>query len=814
MKEFFLLDAEAINSKESIQVRLFGRTRDNRMICAIDKNFYPYFWAICKNKNAASKASKRLTSFVLEDDVIYRVKRTKVSKKNFWGKECYALKVEVKSQKAISEFARIAKGLPEIFAVAEADIKPAARYLIDSGIDFLSKCEAKGKVIQKFGKWEVTELESIAPSKENLDKFNILAFDIETYNNGIAYSNVDKDAIISLAFSGGNFQKVITWKKFKTNDKSICFVNNEKELIEEFVKTIRDYYPDFLVGYFSDSFDLPYIIKRGQKYKVKIDIGFGKAELRRRGSESTVRIPGVVHIDLLRFIRHIMGYSLSTQSYDLDSVAKEIVGSGKTEEFDVKKIGLAWDSGGKGVEQICDYNLNDAMITRLLGNKIIPNIIEISRIISQPIFDVSRMTYGQMVEWFLIKKAPEHKELCPNRPGYDRIASRMEDTYQGAFVYNPTAGLYEKIAVLDFKSLYPTVIVAHNIGPTTLTKNKTGIKSPPIQTNRKTVHYFFKKTIGLIPSSIREIILARNQLKELYKKKKDPLLAARIYGLKTIANAAYGYLGFPGSRWYCKECAESITAFSREYIQKTINKAKGSGFEVIYGDTDSIFLNLKNKNKNDVLEFLSKINKQLPEIMELELEGFFERGLFVTKRKGVQGAKKKYALIDSQGIIKIVGFESIRGDWSRLAKKVQRRVISIILKENSPKKALNYVKKIVENLKNKKVAFEELIIQTQLKKKIDEYRQIGPHVAVAKRMKQAGLPVSRGSIISYIVEQGSGKIRDRARIPEEAREYDSDYYINNQIIPAVEGIFEVLGFKKKDLLGGSEQISLGGFIKK
>ena len=200
--------------------------------------------------------------------------------------------------------------------------------------------------------------------------------------------------------------------------------------------------------------------------------------------------------------------------------------------------------------------------------------------------------------------------------------------------------------------------------------------------------------------------------------------------------------------------------------------------------------------------------------MELEYEGFYPSGIFVSAKLGQFGAKKKYALISETGALKIKGFETVRRNWSFIAKDVQENVLSIVLREHDTKKALEYVKEVIQDLRSKKIPADKFIIHTQLQKDIFDYSNKGPHVAVAQRLKNKGRDISPGTIIKYIVTQGSDIIRNRSKLPEEVKEneYDADYYINNQIIPSVERIFNVLGYTKLDLLEEKEQTKLEGFF--
>ena len=231
---------------------------------------------------------------------------------------------------------------------------------------------------------------------------------------------------------------------------------------------------------------------------------------------------------------------------------------------------------------------------------------------------------------------------------------------------------------------------------------------------------------------------------------------------------------------------------------------------ILVHNTDSVFLTLDGKTKQDAIAFAEAINVELPGLMELEYEGFYPSGIFVSAKMGALGAKKKYAMVAESGILKIRGFETVRRNWSLIAKDAQEKLLEIVLKENDTKKALEYVKGIVADLKNKKVPIEQVIIHTQLQKEILDYSSKGPHVAVAQRLKNLGRDVAPGTMIKYVVTQGNDIIRNRAKLPEEVKEgdYDSDYYINNQVIPAVERIFNVLGDKKEDLLEIKEQTKL------
>ena len=502
-----------------------------------------------------------------------------------------------------------------------------------------------------------------------------------------------------------------------------------------------------------------------------------------------------------------MGGGLRIDTFNLNTVANEIIGEKKL-DFDLGDINEVWDSGD--IKELTEYNLRDSDLAYKLCKELLPNLNEISKLVGMPIYDVSRATYGSLVENYLIKKARDYNEIIPNRPKYDAIMERRNETYEGAFVMEPKPGFYNNVAVFDFKSLYPSIIVTKNISPSSL-NNKNGNKTPEVEIRGKKNYYYFDAKETFIPMVVKELVLKRNEIKKILKEKKDSALSGRSYALKTVANSIYGYYGFFGSRYHSMECAASITAWARHYIQDVIKKAQKEKFEVIFSDTDSIGIYMNKKTKKEVLDFLEKINKSLPGIMELELESFYDYGLFVSKKgETTGGAKKKYALINSKGDIKIIGFETVRGDWSLIARETQKKVIEIILKDNSFEKALKYSREIIKEIQEGKVDMKKLIIRNQLSMNLERYKNIGPHVAVARLMRERGVNIKEGSVINFIISSGKGLIRDRAKIPKEAKDYDKEYYVNNQVIPCLEKIFEIKGYTKQDLLS-KEQSKLGDF---
>ncbi|MEE9526020.1 MAG: DNA-directed DNA polymerase [Candidatus Woesearchaeota archaeon] len=813
--QFYPLDITYKVEREKAAIYLYGRTTKGEQICVIDSSFEPYFYVLLRDEDKIKSFCNKITKISVEHkERIAKVTKTEVVKKKFLGKKKNAVKVFVQIPSDVPVIRDIIKEWDVIESINEYDIHFTRRYFIDKGITPLTLVEAEGAVIQAKSKVPCFKAERVEQiSSDTIKAPKILAFDIETYNPAGKRFVPEEYPIIMLAFYGEDFKKVITWKRFKTDNKDIEFVDGELDLINRFKEVLEKYKPDILTGYYSDGFDLPYILTRAKHYKIKLDLGLDNSDVSfKKGATKNIQITGLVHLDIFRFISRIMRQGLATDSYSLDNVAAEVLGE-KKDDVDIDGLSIAWDDGKENeLETFCKYNLKDAKLTYNLCKKVFPNVEEMVKIVGQPIFEVSRMAFSQLVEWYIMKQTKEYNEIAPNKPHHEELSERMHKRYQGAFVFEPKPGLYKDIAIFDFRSLYPTIIGSHNIGPSSLNCSCCKDKAEYAPTEEKKFWYCKNKK-GFLPSIVENLITHRMRIKEMLKKKEDPMLNARVESLKVLANSFYGYLGFYAARWYCFECAESVTAYGRHYIHKVIDAAKEKDFDIVYSDTDSIFLTLGEKNKEDALKFVEKINEKLPGLMELEYEGTYPSGIFVSAKAGAHGAKKKYALLDEDGNVKITGFETVRRNWSPIAKEVQQKVLGIVLKERDLPKAVRYVKQVIIDLKDRKIPNEKVIIHTQLRQDIESYTSIGPHVAVAQRMKSKGQDVGPGSIIKYIITEGAGKIRDKAKMIEEVKDgaYDADYYIDHQIIPSVERIFDVLGFKKEELVAG-DQSKLGEFF--
>jgi DNA polymerase I len=467
-----------------------------------------------------------------------------------------------------------------------------------------------------------------------------------------------------------------------------------------------------------------------------------------------------------------------------------------------------WDGTKEELEDLARYNLSDVYALQKVYDSFIPIMIELSRVTCDVLGDVCVSTTGQLVEFMLMRHSTMSRELIPNKPSEQETRTRLRNPIEGAYVKTPEPGIYSKLVLFDFRGLYPSIIISHNIDPSSLCSTCEDYYESP------TGARFDKKRSSIMPLILKYLIDQRSSVKRAYKK--DPsniVLGSRSSALKILSNSFYGYLGYARSRWYSRECAASVTAYERQYIKDAIERAEKSGLHVIYSDTDSIVALLGNKSNEDALKFMQEYNKSLPESMELELEDFYSHGVFVGKKsgEGVGGAKKKYALISETGRIKIRGFELVRRDWSRIARDTQRKVLEVILKEGSAEKAAAIVRDVINSLRSGTVPLSELAISTQIRKSIDSYDVTSPEVAAARSAVKAGIKSREdfeGSVISYIITKHGNSTSEKAKLEELAQDYDAEYYINKQVLPATMRILKELNFKEEEFAGGGTQKKL------
>ncbi len=798
--EGIIVDIDYVVLSEKSVIRLTLKS-DEKTYTLFDNSFLPYFYIIPNNEQikeeSFSNFKENYDGRIITPE---KVEKTKIKLK---GKLITAYKIYVNTTRDVSHLSEVLSEFGERY---EYDILFWKRYLIDKNIIPLSgvkiSCEEKDNSLY------IQKIEQAENSNQTL---KYLCFDIETYNPLVA-PRPEVDPSIMISYSDGKNKEVLTTKPI--NKTFVKTFSKEKEMIDYFSNLIKENNYDAIVGYNSSNFDMPYLMKRSTVTKASFNIGrYGDVpKQEHHGLLEAIKIPGRSNIDVYNVAKFIsvVGASeklIKANRFTLSEVYAAITGDTK-KMVDRLNIWQIWDGPQEGIEELAEYSLADSLALEELYKFFIPLEIELSKVSGSTIAETCISTTGQLVEYILMRYAHDNNELIPNKPTDREIVWRNSNPIEGAFVKTPEAGIYDNIVVFDFRGLYPSIIIAHNIDPSCLTKDKTQetFESP-------TKALFLKTPIGIIPKVLKLLIEQRSEVKKAYKKDPDnKSLGARSTALKILANSFYGYLGYARSRWYSRESAESVTAFGREYIKKTMDSAEKHGFKVLYSDTDSIFLEIGTKSKEEALAFQKDINGTLPESMELELEDFYKRGVFVGKRgDSSKGAKKKYAMLSESGRIKIKGFELVRRDWSVVSRNTQKQVLETILHEGSKEKAITIVKDVIKDLREGKVPIKDLVIQTQLRKKIDNYDSMSPELAAVKKAISRGQKQKRdmeGATIIYVITRNGSTISEKAELEEYAENYDPEYYINHQIIPATLKILKELGVSEEELKGLGSQKKL------
>ncbi|GAB4308457.1 MAG: DNA polymerase PolB subunit 1 [Methanobacteriaceae archaeon] len=590
-KKFTLLDIDYITEDERPVVRLFGKMRgesENRSIIALDRKFKPYIYVIPENKNDFNDCIMDLRELDIQS--IETVQKTDIKNK------IQVLKVFLKHPQDVPKIRDKIWDLKSVKEIREHDIPFYRRYLIDNGLFPMDDVEVKGKTIN-MSQEDSSKSSHICTFKiedkpvhlePSYSKLKIMSFDIEVRNpEGMPQADRDEIIMISMASNFG-LKKVLSTKE--SSFDYVETVDTEKEMIKRFVDIVNSYNPDLIVGYNSDNFDFPYINERANKFGVSLDLGVDGSKLKfmRRGFANAAFMRGRIHVDLYLLMRRY----IRLDRYTLERVYKELFGEEK-KDIDGDILWKYWDANGEKLQKLFEYSMDDAVAAYKIAEKILPLNMELTRIVGQPFFDIARMATGQQVEWFLIRKAFEYNDLVPNKPSQREHSRRRSERAVGGYVKEPEKGLHENIVYFDFRSLYPSIIISKNVSPDTLITSEMDEDISDYYTAPEVGFKFLKKPVGFVPSIIGKVLKERTKIKNRMKKSQDPLeqrvLDVQQEALKRLANSMYGVYGFSRFRWYSIECADAITAWGRDYIKKTMEKAELFGFHAIYADTDGFY---------------------------------------------------------------------------------------------------------------------------------------------------------------------------------------------------------------------------------
>lgn len=585
------------------------------------------------------------------------------------------------------------------------------------------------------------------------------------------------------------------------DDVEIEFFDSEYEMLRELFSIILQY--PILITFNGDNFDLPYIYHRALK------LGFRKEEIPivLRRSEASIALG--IHLDLYKFfnIRAIEVYAFGGKyrgmDRTLDTIAHAIIGMSKlNRDKPVSQMSYV---------ELINYNFRDAFLGLYLttydNNLVLRLIILMSRISKTPPDDLVR---NQISAWIRNMLYYEHRRRGWLIPEKEDILKAKGDVatkaiikgkkYAGAIVLEPMPGIFPNVYVLDFASMYPSVIKRWNISYETVKcpdEKEQGNKPIP-----ELPHWVCRGRRGLtalVVGLLRDLRayvykrLAKTAQSELLRSYYNVVQSA----LKVFINASYGVLGAEVFQLYCPPAAELTTALARYVLSRTVLKALELGLVPIYGDTDSLFI--WNPDEGKLKELIEWVDKEFG--IEIELDKVY-------KLVAMSGRKKNYVGILKDGELDIKGLVGKKRNTPDFAKEAFNEVVSLL----SDIHGLEDVNKVVEEIRDrvrdyyrklqrKEIPLNKLAIRTALTKPLESYTKNTPqHVKAALQLKSLGYSVRPGDIIIYVKTTGKDGVKpiQLARIDE----IDPNKYIE-YLRTSLEQVLDAFGIEFESVMGSS-----------
>ncbi|MDM7913402.1 MAG: DNA-directed DNA polymerase, partial [Methanotrichaceae archaeon] len=729
------------------------------------------------------------------------------------------------------------KDLPGVKAVYETDILFRNRFLIDQGLGGMAWANVDLPDWVGGGEQAPTvKVESLSPvQREANAPLRYMAFDIECLplHGEMPRAEVSPVILISMAFEPayrGQKDLVLVGKRIDCPRQDVQACQDEYELLSTFASILREYDPDIVAGYNSNEFDFQYLDTRVKQLKVDIRAGRDGSSwyLRKIVNTTNVSITGRVVVDLLPIIRS----SYSLKQYTLRNAAAELL---KMEKYDVdpKEIEALWAEGGEGLQRFISYARRDAVLALhlLLDLKLMDKYIALSRASGSLLQDIVNGGQSGMVENLLLRRFGERKRVVPPKPDTEVSEERYieNDELKGGAVLAPEKGLLEDIVILDYKSLYPTIMMAHNLCYSTVVTGKSPQGNHTITAPSGGKFVTPEVSPGIVPGVLRELLDQRTKTKRLMKTASEEerrFLDAKQYAMKILLNSFYGYSGYARARLYSLAVANAVTSFGRENIIKTkkivddigslylvdgsvvtrdelaLGKAGAKRFDlsVVYGDTDSVFVRIRPSQGEVSLREAELIGRKiaetdtaiLPEPMELVFEAFARRAIFL--------AKKRYALwvFEPSGEawkdrIKVRGMETVRRDWCELTSKTLKKCLELVLKEGKVDEAVDYVRSVIGRIQNLDLAEDpeilgELTLTRRYTKSTASYKNKQPHIQLVEKIKERGGQVPGvGDRVPFVIIRGKNRRKnkelfvDRAEDPQYVLKknlpLDTEYYV-------------------------------------
>lgn len=604
----------------------------------------------------------------------------------------------------------------------------------------------------------------------------------------------------------------------KFNKFKIFKFDNERALLSWFLSIYHNIDPDLVVTFDSNDCQLDIICNRLTFLKIPMWSRIGRLKVS--------QIPGK-RVQEFFIGRMICDVKLSatelikSRSYDLGTLCQKILNIGEEERQEIlyDNIPFAYDSSASIVEFV-ELNVQDCIyISKLMVElNILPLALQITNIAGNLMSRTLQGGRSERNEFLLMHAFYEKQYIVPdkkvwkdNKDDQDETApaggGKKKASYTGGLVLDPIKGFYESFVLLmDFNSLYPSIIQEYNICYTTIapTRDPNELPAPPDASVE----------LGILPRQIRRLVESRRSVKTLMAKPNlTPELKMqyniRQMALKLTANSMYGCLGFSKSRFYAPHLAALVTCKGRDILMATKTLTERLNYNVIYGDTDSIMINTNSQDFDEVYKIGGTIKKAVNAIykhVELDIDGVYQKLLLLKKKKYAA-----VAITQKQGKLEynyeFKGLDIVRRDWSKIASNTGKVILDVLL-SNSGKEMDERIESIFEiladlakDLQEEKIPLQMLVITKQLTKAPSEYADMSslPHVQVADRMNtQKNRRFKKGDMIDYIICEDDtenaapkrGYHIDEIKGDGEKLKVDKFYYLTLQIHPVISRLLE------------------------
>ncbi len=752
--EGFLLTRHWRDTSNGVELLFWSWTADGPV-----RILYPGQRAVCFAPRAA----------LLEGPAFegHRFERRALDLKDLAGQPVDALYFD--QQRDLGRFRERAKGLG--VGLCESDIRPPDRFLMERFIRAPFRLAGEGRCGPGFREYVAPTLKPAAVAP----RFRYLSLDIET-------DGLDGE-ILSVAFCSGDLEEILMQGRPADwpTDLPVRWYPDERHLLEGFVERLRAIDPDLLLGWNLVNFDLDCLGRRCRRRGLPFDIGRGGETAtvlapQQPGQPTVASIPGRVALDGIDQLR---GAFWSFDSFELDRVANRLLGRRKLIDPQDDKVAEIRRLFREERPALAAYNLEDCRLVEGIFEK--TDLVEfVTRRSLMTGLPLGRL--GGSVAAFDNLYLPRLHRA--GAVAFDVGAFDHAVASPGGYVMDSRPGLYDNVLVLDFKSLYPSIIRTFRIDPLGLARP--GDDPVPGFLGAR----FARGDEGLLPGIIAELWKARDSA----RRRGDAPLAQAV---KIIMNSFYGVLGSTGCRFFDPRLASSITRRGHEIIQRTRQWLEERGFTVIYGDTDSVFVLLgpgidRARAVATGARLAGELNDwwrktltdelRLASHLEIEFETHFVRFLMPTIRGTETGSKKRYAgyVLDPRGEPQLVfkGLESVRSDWTPLAQAFQRELYRrVFLGEPFE----DYVREVARRLRRGELD-RKLVYRKRLRRPLASYeKNVPPHVQAARKLDNPG------RWVEYVVTTGGPEPLQRAHSP-----IDYDHYLARQLAPAADGILHFL----------------------